>query len=46
MLGAHLVPIAIEFFSDELCKAGQRALAHFGTRDTHYHFIIRAHQHP
>ena len=40
ILGCDLGPVAVQFFGDELRKAGQRPLAHLGARDTDHHRVV------
>ncbi len=44
--GRHLLPVAFEFFGDELGEAGERALAHLGARDTDHAGIVRLDRDP
>ncbi len=37
---------AFEFFGNQLRETGERALAHFGTRDADHHGVVRLDHHP
>ncbi len=41
-----LRPVALQLFGDQLGKACERALAHFGTRNTDHHSIVRVNECP
>jgi hypothetical protein len=38
--GRHLIPVALEFFRDQLCQPGDRSLAHFRARDADHAGIV------
>src|SRR6185503_7280280 len=40
LLGRHLLPIALELLGDELGEAGNRALAHLGTRNADHAGVV------
>src|SRR6185436_14780645 len=41
-----LVPIAFEFFGDQLSEPRQRALPHLGAGDADYDRVVRPYHHP
>ena len=40
LLGRHLLPVALELLGDELGEAGNRALAHLGTRNADHAGVV------
>ena len=40
VFGGHLGPVGVEFLGDELCQAGQRALAHLHAGDADDHGVV------
>ena len=46
IFGGDLGPVAFELFGDELGEPGERALAHFGTRDADHHGVVGPDHHP
>ena len=46
ILGAHMLPVGVEFIGDELREAGERALAHLRAGNAHDGGVVGADHHP